>query len=270
MLNIITIDDERSALNILNRAVQSAVPDAHLESYTDVGTLLQELREKSYYPDVAFLDIEMPGIDGLELAQMLKMLYPKVNIIFVTGFSQYALNAYSLRPSGYLTKPVTKEDIFNELHNLRNPPARTTAEKSIRIRCFGSFDVYVNGEPIRFLRSKSKEMLAYLVDCRGGCCTAAKIAATLWEDGIYDRSRQKQFSVIRADLIKLLKQAGAEQILSAKHDLMAVMPDYFDCDYYMMLAGDSVAINEFNGEYMVDYSWAEFTTSAIADRFSNM
>ena len=141
-------------------------------------------------------------------------------------------------------------------------------DKPVRIQCFGNFEVFVKGEPLRFLRSKCKELLAFLVDRRGGCCGAAEIADALWEDGIYDRSRQKQFSVIRADLIKSLKLAEAEYILAVNRDSLAVKPEEFDCDYYMMLAGDSVAINSFAGEYMSAYPWAEFTTAAITDKYS--
>lgn len=265
-MNIITADDEQSALNILNRAISQAVPDAIIHSFNNSQEIIDDIRENGFAPDVAFLDIEMPGITGLELARLMKIICPKVNIIFVTGFSQYALDALSIRPSGYLTKPVTKEDICTEMQNLRHPPARTAPEKAVRIQCFGSFEVYIRGEVMRFPRAKCKELLAYLVDRRSGC-SSVEIADALWDDGFYDRSRQKQLSVIRSDLLKALKAAGAEAILTVSHDFLAVDPSAFDCDYYMMLAGDSVAINSFTGEYMRDYSWAEFTTAAIAQRF---
>lgn len=209
----------------------------------------------------------MPRISGIEFAKQLKMLCPHVNIIFVTGFSQYAMDALALRPSGYLMKPATSQKVLDELKYLRNPPQRKDASKRIQVKCFGSFEVFCDNYPVQFLRAKSKEMLAFLVDRHGSGCTSAEIADALWDDGVYDRSRQKQFSVIRLDLIKSLKQAGIEDILVMNHGEMSVDITKFDCDYYDALAGDSVAINSFMGEYMLQYSWAEYITSRLSTRF---
>ena len=110
-------------------------------------------------------------------------------------------------------------------------------------------------------------MLAYLVDRRGASCTLAEIGAILWEDSIYDRSRQKQLSVIRLDLLKSLQRAGIEEILVKARNALSVDPDAFDCDYYMALEGDSVAVNSFIGEYMMPYTWAEFTNGGLNSKF---
>ncbi|MDO5573540.1 MAG: response regulator [bacterium] len=262
-MNVIAVDDEAFALHALTRAVREAVPDAVLHSYGEVSDLMEDLKKNAICPDVAFLDIEMSDLNGLELAKRIKMVYPKVNIIFVTGFSQYALDAYTLRPSGYLTKPVTREDILNELQNLRCPPERTKPAKPISIRCFGNFEVRHNGTVVSFLRTKSMEVLAYLVSRQGNLASMSEIANILWEDGIYDRSRQKQLSVIRHDLIKTLDEYGISHLLSVSRNAMAVVPDAFDCDYYMMLAGDSTALNSFHGEFMLQYSWAEMITAEL-------
>lgn len=71
--------------------------------------------------DVAFLDIEMPGMSGIELAKKLKDIKPYLNIIFVTAYTDYALEVHSLYVSGYLLKPIKKEDVVTALDNLRNP-----------------------------------------------------------------------------------------------------------------------------------------------------
>lgn len=266
-MNILAVDDELPALNILNRAIHEAVPEAELRSFQLAQDAITEVREKGFRPDVAFLDIEMPDITGLELAKVLKISYTAVNIVFVTGFSQYALDAMEQRPSGYVMKPATKDKILDELKNLRNPPERVREPKAVRIQCFGSFEVFVNGEPVQFHRSKSKELLAYLVDRRGAGCMAADIAAVLWDDGMFDRSRQKQLAVIRSELIKSLAEAGAADIVLKWRDSLSIDPERFDCDYYMALEGDSVAINQFMGEYMSPYAWAEFTTGGLVSRY---
>lgn len=267
-MKILAVDDERMALNILTRAIRDAVPDAELKSFQTIAGTLAELRSGGFQPDVAFLDIEMPGMTGLELAKQIKKYTPKVNIVFVTGYSQYALDALSTRPSGYVMKPVDKEQILIELSNLRNPPVQSAPQKRVRIQCFGDFEIFMDGRAIAFPRAKSKEMLAYLVDRRGANCSSGKIAEALWEDGLYDRARQKLFSTIRADMLKSLKQVGAEYIVKKTNNALAIVPEAVDCDYYMALTGDVVSINSFIGEYMAAYSWAEFTTAALAANLS--
>lgn len=266
-MNIIAVDDEISALNILCRAVGDAVPKAVLHSYQHPSEVMPELIRDGFIPDVAFIDIEMPGIGGLELARILKMTYLKINIIFVTGFSQYALEAMELRPSGYIMKPATREKVLIELENLRNPPKRTVPSKRIKIQCFGSFEIFVDEKPVKFNRAKSKEMLAYLVDRHGAGCTSSEIAEVIWEDGLYDRSRQKQLSVIRLDLIKSLDKAGIGNIVFKSRELISVDPSKFDCDYYMALEGDMVMVNSFMGEYMMPYIWGEVTNALLTAKF---
>lgn len=266
-VKILTADDERPALNILNRAIKEALPGAELRSFTYASLAVNEIRQNGYHPDVAFLDIEMPGLSGLELAAELKINHSGVNIIFVTGFSQYVMDALALRPSGYVMKPVTKEKVLAELQNLRNPPARTVPEKPVRIQCFGNFCVFVQGEPLKVGRSRALEMLAFLVDRRGAFCRTERIAEALWEDGLYDRSRQQQISLFRRELLRALEEAGASDILCVTRDSLAVRPENFDCDYYAALAGDMAAMNAFLGEYMAPYTWARYTESELAEKF---
>jgi two-component SAPR family response regulator len=266
-MKILAVDNERPALEILERAIMEAVSDAEMKSFSHAGEAVRAVRENGFRPDVAFLDIEMPGMTGLELAKQLKLAWPAVNIVFVTGFSQYAFDAMEQRPSGYVMKPVTREKILLELNNLRNPPERKASPKRVCIQCFGGFRVFAGGQAVTFHRAKSKEMLAYLVDRRGAGCSAAALASILWEDGIYDRSRQKQLAVIRSDLARTLEEVGAEDILVKARDSLAVNPDAFECDYYRALAGDSVAVNQFMGEYMSPYAWAEYTTGALEEKY---
>lgn len=266
-MKILAVDNECAALRILCRAIESAVPDAEVRSCLRVDETLTELRENGFQPDVAFLDIEMPGMTGLELAKTIKIMYPAANIVFVTGFSEYAMEAMAQRPSGYVMKPATREKILAELQNLRTPPPRISQPKAIRVQCFGAFEVFVNGEPIAFRSPKAKELLAYLVDRRGAGCTAAELSEVLWDDGVYDRARQKQMAALRGELFKQLKSCRAAQMLIRFHNSLAIDRETFDCDYYMALEGDSVAINCFQGEYLLPYCWAECTASGLAVKY---
>lgn len=206
---------------------------------------------------------KMYGMNGIELALHFKMAFSKINLIFVTGFSEYAQDAFALRASGYITKPVTVERIQEELDNLRNPIQEKTAR--IRVQTFGNFEVFADNEPLKFHRSRTKELLAYLIDRKGAGVTMAELAAVLWEDREYNRSLQNQVQVHISDLLKTLRAANAAEMIVKKHNFISVDVRRFDCDYYRFLNGEVSVINAFTGEYMVNYSWAELTTGRLTE-----
>ena len=70
---------------------------------------------------VAFLDVELAGESGVELARKLQLINPRTNIIFLTGHSEYAGEALDLHCSGYLLKPLTPEKVLREIIHLRHP-----------------------------------------------------------------------------------------------------------------------------------------------------
>lgn len=119
---ILAVDDERSALNILVRAISEAVPDARVLRFERADELLLTLETRAFVPDVAFLDVEMPDMDGLTLAKRLKELCPGVGVVFVSGFSSHALDAIAVRPSAYMMKPATVDKVLAQLHNLKDRP----------------------------------------------------------------------------------------------------------------------------------------------------
>lgn len=262
-MNIIAVDDERLALHMLVSTINEVLPTATVYAFAAGNEALNFANDNII--DIAFLDIEMYDIQGVVLAKKLEKIHPRLNVIFVTGHTQYAVDAYALYASGYLLKPITSEQIAQQIAHLRYPVTELLQQKPI-IQCFGGFDIFVNGAPVQFRRAKSKELLAYLVDRRGAGSTAAELASVLWEDGGYDRSRQKQLSVIRLDLIKSLQQADIEDILVRGQNILAVNPKAVICDYYSMLEGDTDAVNSFLGEYMSQYSWAEYTTALLSMR----
>ena len=122
------VDDEPLLLRKLQRAVAEVLPDAEVYAYTDPAEALSFAETTRV--DIAFLDIRMRGMDGLELAKALVMRYPETNIVFCTGFSEYALEAYDAYASDYLLKPITAEQLKKALGRLRHP---VTASKRVKI-----------------------------------------------------------------------------------------------------------------------------------------
>lgn len=87
-----------------------------------------------------------------------------------------------------------------------------------------------------------------------------QIAYALWEEQPYDAKRRNIISTIVSSLKNTLKQYGIEDILIKSWGHLSVDTSKFRCDAYDFERWDAVAVNSFHGEYMVNYSWAEFTT----------
>lgn len=260
-----TADDELLQLKTLTRAVSEAEPAAEVIPFSKVSALKAQM-ESGRFPDVAFLDIEMPGTSGVELARQLKLACPRVNIIFVTGFSQYAAEAFAIHTSGYVLKPVTSARVREELNNLRSP-VRIPDSARLRVQTFGNFEAFLNGVPLDFKSAKAKELFALLVDRRGAGLTTAEIAAVLWEDREYSVSLKNQVQKVISLLRAALTEAGFGDMLVKGHNRTSVDTDMISCDLYEFLAGEISSINSFTGEYMVQYSWAEFTSGFLYGKY---
>ena len=257
-MNFLVIDDEPLQLEELVSILRRICPDANIFSYTWPDDALEAA--SNYLIDVAFLDIQTGGMSGLELATHLKGIKPDIHIIFVTGYSQYAVEAFTLHATGYLLKPVTEEAVSREIAFIYNDESR---ERRIEVRTFGGFDVYVDGQPVRFGRAKSKELLAYLVDRRGMSVTTGEAYAVLFEDAQDTLSGKSYFRTILHEMISALKKVNADEILSKGRNSYAVVPEKFDCDYYRFLEGDVGAIKAFENDYMQSYSWAEVRNAEL-------
>lgn len=210
---------------------------------------------QSHAVDLALLDIDMPEVNGLMLAESLKRTYPDAAIIFLTAFPQFAVDAFRLHASGYLLKPVVAEDLRREVdYALSRTYVQPTSH--VVVKTFGGFEVLVDGATLDFSRAKSKELLAYLVDQNGTGVTRATIFAALWEDKPYTRSMQKYLDVVIRSLRDTLRRGGIEEILEMKGGFIRIRSELLDCDLYRFLEGDAEAVNAYRGEYMRDYPWA--------------
>ena len=249
-MRLLLADDEKLALEMLEEAVLTVLPSAETHSFTKARQAIAFAEENEI--DIAFLDVDMPVISGLEMAKTIRRIRPETNIIFVTGFAEYALDAFGLYASAYLTKPVTVDAISEALANLRHP----IAEQRVSFHCFGNFEAYCDGKPIRFSLSRTKELLAYLVDREGTECRRNETIAALFEDDF----SVEYYKKLRKDLLDTFAALGAEDVLIVSHGGLAVDRDKVKCDYYDFLAGER---SDPPTEYMTQYSFAEETFARL-------
>lgn len=263
-LSIVAIDDEPLVLDGIVSQLSSLERVSRVQGFISPKEALDYLNEEG--ADVAFVDINMRGMDGLMLAALIKDACSSCSIIFLTGYAEYAIEAFKIKAFGYLLKPVTTEEISRELEGVyaQNQRDFDRQRSLIRVQTFGDFEIFVNKQPLHFPRQKCKEVLAYLVDRRGSGVTSARLGAVVWEDREYSRSVQKQIQTALSDMMKTLNDAGVGEIVIRKRNHLAIDPAKIDCDYYRLLEGDHETTRLFTGEYLAGYSWAEETAGELS------
>ncbi|NMM52770.1 response regulator [Paenibacillus aquistagni] len=168
MIRAILIDDEQLALTSLERKIHKFQGIQCIASYTDPNQALVDL--SSLDADVAFVDIEMYDISGIELAEKLLAVKPKLHIVFVTAHAEYAVEAFELNSIDYLLKPVTSKRLEKTMSRLL-PAAgpvvenhmSSSREQTLRVLVFHDFQAWYGDHLLSFKTAKVKELFAYFV-----------------------------------------------------------------------------------------------------------
>lgn len=256
----LVLDDEILAGEYLATLIKEVDERADVTTVSNPIKALELIKETF---DVCFIDIQMPGLNGIEFANELKKIYPKINIIFVTGYSNYMGEAFRLDASDYIMKPANVEQIHHALENLRYSVSEATSleeEKRIQITCFGNFEVLIDGNPVKFKFEKTKELLAYLIHRKGARCSSKEVIANLWEDDGHD----SYYRMLKKDLQDVLNNLGCGEIIYSERGKIGLSNlQYIQCDYFKWLENVEEGRKLYHGEYMAQYSWGSETNAFL-------
>lgn len=117
--NVLLVDDEKIILNGGIPILKAVLPGAHIEGFTKPSSAIEYAKNQKV--DLAFLDIEMGMTSGLDVCRELLDCNPKMNVIYLTAYTDYALDAWSTGASGFMLKPLTAEGVREQLDKLRYP-----------------------------------------------------------------------------------------------------------------------------------------------------
>lgn len=251
-MNIIYVDDEKPAIDNFILTVKEFSEIKTLNTFQSGEAALEFV--KSNVADVAFLDMEMPGIHGLELAKKLKNHDPQIRIVFVTAYGNYALEAWEVDATGYLLKPYSAADIHKELAKCTYKPLPS---HKVVIETIPTLNVAVDGAAMYIPGAKTREMLALLIDRGESGFSVSEGIACLWPDRTANSATQSLCRMTWKRLNEALKNAGAGELLETTGNRRYLKTDAVDCDLYRILAGDKQAAKKYNGEYLREYEWAE-------------
>lgn len=189
----------------------------------------------------------------------------KSSILFIADDSTFAMKAFQVDASAYLLRPFKADSFVHQLNCLRYP--LQYQRKKINIQCFGNFGIFYNNRAIKFKYTKTQEILAYLVDRHGVMCTVNEIICHLWPD---DKDHDSYFKTLRKDLYDTLKSYDCDYLILKQRGRMGFnLTDDCSCDFYEWERG-MCEPNLFKGEYMNQYSWAEYTTGILSQTLNSI
>lgn len=217
-MKAVIIDDERLAVLRLQQILESWEEVEIVGAFTRYSDLLEEFPRLK--PDVAFLDIDMPGINGLELASSLIELDEQVEIVFITAYNQYALDAFRVNAIDYLLKPIDEELLARTISriNKRKPPAPVRQkEAAVLIQCFGAHIYSHEDRPgiIDFPTVKTEELFAFFLVHRETNVSKWMICESLWPNHDPHKAEQNLHTTVYR-MKKTLLEKGIKLVLSSK------------------------------------------------------
>lgn len=169
MIKAVLIDDERPALKEIEYLLKDNTSIEISGMYTNPLKAVDEIDMLS--PHVIFLDVNMPQMKGVDVASRILDRCPETNIVFVTAYDQYAIEAFELHALDYILKPVSKERFNKTIQRIVNKVREASPQKvkkSLIIKTFGSFCAGWSGdEPIKWRTEKTRELFAFLLHHAG-------------------------------------------------------------------------------------------------------
>lgn len=249
-MRVLAVEDEPVLLRQLTNRIREALPESEILAFDNADDALDIL--PGGIINIAFLDIAIGGMTGVDLAKCIKASCPQCDIVFTTGYIDYAPQAFELGASDYLMKPVTAEKIQHALSQLRHTRLSKGMEKGLYIQCFGDFEVFYDGSPYTAFTKRSKELLAYLINKAGVLCSTSEICNTIFRD-----SSDSYIRVARKDLMKVFSEIGQEDIIIRGWGVLGIDRKKVCCDYFDYLDGKPGTMNLYTGTYMSQYDWAQ-------------
>ena len=251
-MHVIYVDDEQPALDNFRWTVAKFTDIDSLNLFQNGEAALEWTRQ--HVVDVAFVDMEMPGLHGLGLAAKLKEYNKNIRVVFVTAYSQYAMDAWGVGATGYVLKPYSSADIRKELDKCAFCPLPS---QRIVIQTIPSLAVSVDGQALHFSGGKPRELMALLVDRGERGITSGEGIMCLWPERSNDASAQSLFRMTYKRLADTLEEAGIGHILVSAANRRYLRVEEVDCDLYRILSGDTEVQKRYDGRYLQEYSWAE-------------
>ena len=280
MIRAVIVDDEQPAVDKLAKLLKESGTVDIKGEFTDPMKALEYVKNTPL--DAVFLDVEMPGMNGIELSNLMLGFNGRIAIVFVTAFNEYAVEAFRLNAIDYLMKPLDKERLKETFDRIREGMDKEIYPAQSRICCFDKFKVITEQGEVRFRTAKAEELLAFFIDCKGAEVSRNEIIDNIW--GEFDGDRAiTHFNTTLYYMKKALLNKGIEITVERIRDRYKLNIDSVDCDYYKFMAFlssaktiDDSTICEYEkiadiytGDYLEgnDFWWAERNRQSVKEEY---
>ena len=253
-MNILAVLASGASLPELTQMIGVMAPEANVMCFDSGLPALAAARKQEI--DVALIDVQLDELNGLDFGQYLQELYPSVNLIYLSSDREAGFAALRQHASGILSKPLEEPLLRREFDELRYPLSQK-GRKRLFAQTFGNFELFVDGRPVAFKYSKTKEIVAVLINNRGAQTTNGEIIACLWEDDGDPEKKSSYLSNLRQDLQNTFTKLKLNGLILKQRGSLAIAADRIECDLYDWLEKKQESRYQYLGDYMMQYSWPE-------------
>ncbi len=277
-MRILVVDDERSNLDEISKIFEDV--DLDIEGvFCNNPVKALEIAKKEKF-DAMFLDIQMPVMTGIDLAEIVLDEKQNLDVVFITAYNHYAAEAFEVNAIDYILKPIRLERVKRALDKIierKKGDGLKKGSKYLKIITFGCLKVFSDEHEVNFCRGKSKELFLYLFINRGKLIHKDLLCEKLWSE--MDNARalaNLQVTVCR--LRKELEAFSREQISIYYDDntyRLMIKGSYIDIDEFEKylelgtIQGIEKAISIYNGSFLAkeEWVWQEGLRQRLRDKY---
>ncbi|MGG6313194.1 response regulator [Paenibacillus macerans] len=230
MLRAMIVDDEELSIKRLTRILSDSGDVDIRQTFLDPDVAYDYA--KSHPVDIAFLDISMPEINGMKLSGLLQELDESMDIVFVTGYDTYAVEAFDRNALDYLLKPVTSERVSRTLGKARKKRGEFAAAPGLEVKLFNGLKILrpeAGGGTIKLRSPKTEELFAFLL-CKKSV-SREEIADTLW-NGLGPEKALKNLNSTLYYIRKAIGEGKTGSCIAAGKNEIRMQESAIVCDLY--------------------------------------
>ena len=197
MWRIIIVEDEHLILELHTRLLEKYGPFQVIGTFQSPLEALEQIPKQDL--DALLLDIEMPGMTGIKLAEKLVELGIDVPIIFSTAYSHYAVEAFRVQAVDYILKPMTPHSVKQMDERLKKyygVPQRKTKKEKLLVQLYGDAYVKKGDQPVKWPTRVTEELFYYLLIQEGKICSKWRIIDEIWPNFDENRALSNLYNTI--------------------------------------------------------------------------
>ncbi len=234
-MKVLLVDDESAMLLAMKILLTKMEGVELIGAFQSANAALEFMEGKEV--DLAFLDIEIAGDSGLELARRLRAMHSGLDIVFTTSHTEFAMQAYDVYPLDYMVKPILRtrlsQTIARAIANRRTPSAQNdeNAGNRLSIRGLGCFEA--SGRQtgsVKWISRKSMELFAYLLIHQGRSISKMRVLDELFPEMPFKNAEAYLYTAVY-QLRKALSEHGCKHMVVSAQEKYRVDTDGVDIDF---------------------------------------